>query len=90
MKTLILMTATLLTLAFGNPVLAQGAKDVRGYVFATESYQVIDGTLVVNATGSGHYTFGKFTITYHGEVDLTTGFANGTAIFKAPNGDTHG
>jgi FlaG/FlaF family flagellin (archaellin) len=88
MKTITLMTAMFLTVAFAVPLAATTPANVRGYILATETSHPVGTTLLVDGSGSGSYTFGAFAVTYHARVDLTTGSARGSAQFTSPEGDT--
>ena len=88
MKTITLMTAMVLTVAFAGPLAATEPTHIRGYILATQTSQVVGNTLIVDVSGSGSYTFGACTFTYHAKVNLTTLRSQGTAQFTSPNGDT--
>jgi FlaG/FlaF family flagellin (archaellin) len=88
MKTITLMTAMCLTVAFAGPLAATEPTHVRGYILATQTSRVEGNTLIVDVSGSGTYSFGACTFTYHAKVNLTTLASKGTAQFTSPNGDT--
>jgi FlaG/FlaF family flagellin (archaellin) len=88
MKTIILMTAMFLAVAFAGPLAATEPTHIRGYILADQTSQVVGNTLIVDVSGSGSYTFGACTFTYHAKVNLTTLSSQGTARFTSPNGDT--
>ena len=86
-----------LTVAFAGPLAATVPTDVpdvralthvRGYILATETSYVAGNTLIVDVSGSGSYTFGACTFTYHAKVNLTTLSSVGSAQFTSPRGDT--
>ncbi len=87
MKTTILMTMMLLTVAFAPPVVADELTLFDGYLSGTETAQVIDGELVVDGSGSGNSTLGTFTYTYHVNVDPVIGKGVGTSHLTFANGD---
>lgn len=88
MKTIILMVAMLLTLAFTHPLVADDLTLFDGYLSGTETAQLIDGKLIVDGSGSGTSTLGTFTYTYHFNVDPAIGKGIGTSKFTFANGDT--
>lgn len=85
MKTIILMPAMALTVPFPGPV-SDAPRDTPDTFWPT-TYQVVEDTLIVDASGNGSYSFGSFTVTHHAEVDLVTRSAKGAAEFTSPNGD---
>lgn len=89
MKTILLLTATLLTLAFARPT-ASGQNLIlfSGFVTATETAHVIGAKVIVDGSGSGYSTLGAFSATHHYEVSLVTGQFKGTSEFAFEAGDS--
>jgi hypothetical protein len=89
MKTIILMTAMLLTVAFARPAAADKLVLFHGFFSAIDTvHPGPDGKLIVDGSGHGFSTLGKFEITFHFTVNLTTGKENGTSHITFNNGDT--
>ena len=89
MKTIILMTAMFLALAFAHPAAADKLVLFQGFYSAVDTVQPgPDGTLIVDGSGHGFSTLGKFEITFHFTVNLTTGKEKGTSHLTFKNGDT--
>jgi hypothetical protein len=90
MKTLIITTVMLLTVAFAHPASARDRLVLfQGFYSAVDTVQPgPDGTLIVDGSGHGFSTLGKFDITFHFTVNLTTGKEEGTSHLTFRNGDT--
>lgn len=88
MKTIILMTALIMTTAFSRLASADVITLFSGYLSAVETTQFIDDKIVIDGTGNGNSTLGTFTYTYHFVVDPVTGKGKGTEEFNFANGDT--
>jgi hypothetical protein len=91
MKKLILMTVMLLMVAFAHPASARDKFILfQGFYSAVYTAQPgpEPGTLIVDGSGHGFSTLGKFDITLHYTVNLTTGKERGTSRLKFNNGDT--
>ena len=80
----------LLTVAFAHPASARDQLVLfQGFYSAVDTVQPgPDGTLIVDGTGHGFSTLGKFDITFHLTVNLTTGKEEGTSHLTFRNGDT--
>ena len=80
----------LLTLAFAHPAEARDKFILfQGFYAAVFTAQPgPDGTLIVDGSGHGYSTLGKFDITLHYTVNLTTGKEEGTSHLTFKNGDT--
>lgn len=91
MKTIILMTAMFLTMAFGRPASADVAFTLfSGFLSGVVTVQFVDDKQIVDGTGSGNSSLGTFTCTSHSEVNPSTGKGRGTYKITFANGDTWG
>jgi hypothetical protein len=88
MKTIILAAAMLLTATFAQPAAADKLTLFSGYVVWTESAQFVDGKVLIDGSGKGNSTLGRFTYTFHFDVNPATGLGRGTAQLTFANGDT--
>jgi hypothetical protein len=88
MRTIILVTAMFLTAAFAQPAPAAKLTLFSGYIVWTESAQFVDGKVLIDGSGDGNSTLGKFTYTFHFDVNAVTGLGRGTAQLTFANGDT--
>jgi hypothetical protein len=89
MKTMNLIAAMFLTAVLASTVPASEQVPFRGSLAAVQSGEVVGGFLIVEGSGTGRATeLGRFTVTFHEEVDLSTGIGTGTFTFVAANGDT--
>jgi hypothetical protein len=90
MKTIILMTAMFLTVAFANPIAAADKLVLfQGFYSAVDTVQgVVGDKLILDGSGHGFSTLGKFDITFHFTVNTTTGKIKGTSHITLNNGDT--
>ncbi len=86
MKTIILMTAMFLALAFAHPA-AAGRIFYYGYILADETGQFVGDKIIVNGTGEGTSSLGRFTVTYRAELDFVTNRSTGTQQLTFQNGD---
>ena len=68
---------------FAGPVLASEQVPFKGSMAAVELQVVQGGSLLVDGSGAGNATqLGRFTMSYHVEVDLATGASVGTGDFR--------
>ena len=75
--------------AFASPAMAGQRVPFKGSLAAVETDAVQGGTLVVDGSGVGKAThLGRYTITFHVDVNLGTFIGVGTVTFIAANGDT--
>jgi hypothetical protein len=88
MKTISLVAAMFLTVAFARPAAADKLTLFQGYIVADETAQFVGDKIIVDGNGSGNSTLGKFTIIYHFKVNPTTGRGNGSSHLTFANGDT--
>src|SRR5437667_7552850 len=89
MKTSSLLAAISLIAVLATSAVASEQVPFRGSLAAVQSGEVIGGFLIVEGSGTGRATeLGRFTVTFHEEVDLSTGIGTGTFTFVAANGDT--
>ena len=89
MKTSSLLAAMSLIAVLASSALASEQVPFRGSLAVVQSGEVIGGFLVVEGSGVGNATeLGRFTVTFHEQVDLGTGIGTGTYIWVAANGDT--
>ncbi len=88
MKTIILMTAMFLTMAFGRPAAADKLTLFSGYIVSHETAQFVDGKVLIDGSGDGNSTLGTFTYTFHFDVNPVTSVGIGTAQLTFANGDT--
>ena len=79
-----------LTVAFAGRVAAAEFKPVlfQGFYSAVDTVQPGPDGIIIDGRGHGFSTLGKFEITFHFTVNLTTGKEKGTSHIKFPNGDT--
>ena len=89
MKTIILMTAMLLAVAFADSAVAGTELNIRGYIAAYETYELDGDILKVDGTGTASLNgLGACTVTYHFDLNIITGSAPGSHQFTWPNGDS--
>jgi hypothetical protein len=89
MKTISLLAAMFVAVAFASPAVAAEQVPFKGSLAAVETDVVQGGTLIVDGSGVGNATeLGRYTMTFHVEVDLGTLIGVGTLTFVAVNGDT--
>src|SRR5205823_7232068 len=89
MKTSSLLAAISLIAVLATSAVASEQVPFRGSLAAVQSGEVIGGFLIVEGSGTGRATeLGRFAVTFHEEVDLSTGIGTGTFTFVAANGDT--
>jgi hypothetical protein len=89
MKTNSLLAAMFLTAVLASSALASEQVPFKGSLAAVQTGEVIGGFLIVDGSGVGNATeLGRYTVTFHEEVDLSTGIGTGTFTFVAANGDT--
>jgi hypothetical protein len=89
MKTMNLVAAMFLTAVLAGPALASEQVPFKGSLAVVQSGEVQGGFLIVEGSGTGKATeLGRFTVTFHERVDLSTGIGVGTYTFVAANGDT--
>src|SRR5438046_8784185 len=89
MKTSSLLAAISLIAVLATSAVASEQVPFRGSLAAVQSGEVIGGFLIVEGSGTGRAAeLGRFTVTFHEEVDLSTGIGTGTFTFVAANGDT--
>lgn len=89
MKTIILMTAMFLTVAFAGSVAAADKLVLfNGFYTVVETSQLVDDKVIIDGTGHGNSSLGKFQITYHDEIDTMTGKGEGSSKLTFHNGDT--
>jgi hypothetical protein len=89
MKTISLLAAMFLVVVLAGPAVASEQVPFTGSLAAIETDVVQGGTLIVDGGGVGNATqLGRYTMTFHVEVDLLTVIGVGTLSFVAANGDT--
>lgn len=89
MKRSSLLAAISLIAVVASPALASEQVPFRGCLTAIETQVVQGGTLISDGSAVGNATeLGRFTMTFHIEIDLSTLIGVGTATFVAANGDT--
>src|SRR5262245_5979105 len=89
MKPISLLTAMFVAVAFASPAVASAQVPFKGSLAAVETDVVQGGTLIVDGSGVGNATeLGRYSMTFHVEVDLGTLIGVGTLTFVAANGDT--
>jgi hypothetical protein len=86
MKTIILMTAMFLTVAFANPA-AAGRTFYYGYILADETARPAGDKLIVDGKGEGISSLGRFTLTYQLLLDFVANRATGKQQLTFQNGD---
>ena len=88
MKTINLLAAVSLIAVFASPALAREEVPFKGSLAMVQTGEVQGGFLIVEASGVGNATqLGRFAVTYHEQVDLSTFIGTGTYNFVAANGD---
>jgi hypothetical protein len=89
MKTISLLAAMFLTVAFASAGMASEQIPFHGSFAAVEIDEVQGTTLLVDGSGTGNAThLGRYTVTFEAVVNLETGAGFGTMIFVAANGDS--
>src|SRR5947199_10167484 len=89
MKTSSLLAAISLIAVLASSAVASEQVPFRGSLAAVQTDVVLGGTLIVDGSGAGNATeLGRFAMTFHVEVDLSTLIGAGTATFVAANADT--
>jgi hypothetical protein len=89
MKTMNLVAAIFLTAVLASPAMASEQVPFKGSLAVVQTGEVQGGFLIVEGSGTGKATeLGRFTVTFHEQVDLSTGIGVGTYTFVAANGDT--
>jgi hypothetical protein len=89
MKTITLLAAMFLAVAFASPAVANNQVPFKGSVAMVQTGEVQGGLLIVDGSGVGKATkLGRFSMTYQEQVDLSTGIGTGTYTFVAANGDS--
>src|SRR5207249_396357 len=89
MKTSSLLAAISLIAVLATSAVASEQVPFRGSLAAVQSGEVIGGFLIVEGSGTGRATeLGRFTVTFHEEVDLSTRIGAGTSTFVAANTDS--
>ena len=74
---------------FVSPALAREEVPFKGSLAMVQTGEVQGGFLIVEASGVGNATqLGRFAVTYHEQVDLSTFIGTGTYNFVAANGDS--
>jgi len=88
MKTINLLAAMSLIAVFDGPAVASEEVPFKGSLAMVQTGEVQGGFLIVEGSGSGNATqLGRFAMTYHEQVDLSTGIDVATLSFVAANGD---
>jgi hypothetical protein len=77
-----------LTAVLARPAAADKLTLFSGYIVWTESAQFVGDKILIDGSGDGNSTLGKFTYTFHFDVNPTTGIGKGTAQLTFANGDT--
>jgi hypothetical protein len=88
MKTLILTAVMFLTVALARPAAADKLTLFSGYIVWTETAQFVGDKILIDGSGDGNSTRGKFSYTFHFDVNPVTGLGRGTAQLTFANGDT--
>src|SRR5438874_12227929 len=89
MKTSSLLAAISLIAVLATSAVASEQVPFRGSLAAVQSGEVIGGFLIVEGSGMGSAAeLGRFTVTFHVEVDLGTVIGTGTVTFVAANADS--
>src|SRR5205823_14281999 len=87
MKTSSLLAAISLIAVLATSAVASEQVPFRGSLAAVQSGEVIGGFLIVEGSGTGRATeLGRFTVTFHDEVDLSTRIGTGTVTLVAASG----
>src|SRR5437867_12364734 len=89
MKTSSLLAAISLIAVLATSAVASEQVPFRGSLAAVQSGEVIGGFLIVEGSGTGRATeLGRVAVTFHEEVDLSTGIGACAHTFVAANADT--
>jgi hypothetical protein len=88
MKTISLLAAISLIAVFASPAVAREQVPFKGSLALVQTGEVQGGFFVVEGSGVGNATkLGRYSVTFHEQVDLSAGTATGTYDFVAANGD---